>query len=234
MSDQPGRVLERLQAMGNPEDAAGMARFGINIEKAYGIRIPELRKLAKELGKDHQLALDLWDSGMHEARILASMLDDPKQVTEKQLEAWVSDFNSWDLCDQCCGNLFDKTPFAYDKVVEWAARPEEFVKRAGFALLAWLAVHDKKAPDEQFEGFLPLILRESTDERNFVKKAVNWALRHIGKRNLALNAKAIVAAEEMAKINNKAAKWNANDALRELKSDKIQERLRKKESKVKG
>ncbi|MBW8012596.1 MAG: DNA alkylation repair protein [Chloroflexi bacterium] len=231
MSDQAQGVLGRLQAMGDPEDAAGMARFGINIEKAYGIRIPELRKLAKELGKDHQLALELWDSGMHEARILASMLDDPKQVTEDQMEAWVSDFNSWDLCDQCCGNLFDKTPYAYDKVVEWSARPEEFIKRAGFALLAWLALHDKVAPDEQFESFLPLILREATDERNFVKKAVNWALRHIGKRNLSLNSKAIMAAEKMATIDNKAAKWNAKDALRELKSEKVQERLRKKEGK---
>lgn len=234
MSDRSKMVLNRLKEMGDPEDAAGMARFGINIEKAMGIRIPELRKLAKELGKDHKLASDLWDSRMHEARILASMVDDPKQVTEDQMEIWVSGFNSWDLCDQCCGNLFDKTPFAYDKVVEWSARPEEFVKRAGFALLAWLAVHDKQASDDQFEQFLPLLLKESTDERNFVKKAVNWALRHIGKRNLALNAKAIIAAEEMAKIDNKAARWNAKDALRELKSDKIQERLRKKEGKVKG
>jgi 3-methyladenine DNA glycosylase AlkD len=219
------QILTRLESLGNPEDAAGMARFGINVEQAYGIRIPELRKLAKELGKDHDLALALWETGMHEARILASMIDDPKQVSEAQMEAWVRDFNSWDLCDQCTGNLFDRTPFAYSKAHEWAARQPEFEKRAGFALMAWLAVHDKKAPDEKFSAFLPVIEREAGDERNFVRKAVNWALRQIGKRNAALNAEAIAMAKKLQRMDSKAAQWNANDALKELTSEKVQARL---------
>ncbi|MDH3944308.1 MAG: DNA alkylation repair protein, partial [Anaerolineae bacterium] len=188
MTGQVENILAKLKQMGNPEDAEGMARFGINTEKAYGIRIPALRKLGKEIGRDHELALGLWETGMHEARILASMVDDPEQVTEAQMDAWAGDFNSWDLCDQCCGNLFDKTPFAYDKAVEWSGREEEFVKRAGFAMMAWLAVHNKKTEDGLFEVFLPIIVREAPDERNYVKKAVNWALRQIGKRNLALNS----------------------------------------------
>jgi len=219
-------ILTKLETLGNPENAAGMARFGMNVDKAYGIRIPVLRKLAKDVWVDHELALGLWDTGMHEARILASMVDDPKQVTEAQMDAWVQDFNSWDLCDQCCGNQFDKTTFAFDKAVEWSGREPEFEKRAGFALMAWLAVHDKKAKDSHFEVFLPIMIREATDERNFVKKAVNWALRQIGKRNLALNAKAIEVAEEIEKIDDKAARWIAKDALRELRSEKVKVRLR--------
>jgi 3-methyladenine DNA glycosylase AlkD len=162
---------------------------------------------------------------VHEARSLAALIDDPRQVTEEQMERWVADFDSWDVCDGCCGDLFDKTPFAHRKAVEWAGRDEEFVKRAGFALMAWLAVHDKKAPDEAFLAFLPVIARESGDGRNFVKKAVNWALRGIGKRNAALNAMAIQTAQEIQSMGSRPGRWIASDALRELTSDKVRERL---------
>lgn len=219
------KILQRLKAFANPDAVAGMARFGINPKNTYGISIPTLRKLAKEIGKDHLLAQQLWSSGIHEARILASMIDDPKLVTEKQMEKWVKDFDSWDVCDQCCGNLFDKTLFAYQKAIEWSGKEKEFIKRAGFALMAWLAFHDRKAGDREFTKFLPTIIRESTDERNFVKKSVNWALRQIGKRNRSLNKRAINAAKEIQKIDSKAARWIAADALRELTSDKIQKRL---------
>jgi 3-methyladenine DNA glycosylase AlkD len=218
-------VLAKLRSLANLENVAGMARFGINPENTLGISVPTLRKMAKEIGRDHALAQELWVSGVHEARILASMIDDPRLVTEDQMERWVADFDSWDVCDQCCGNLFDKTPFAYRKAVEWAGRDEEFVKRAGFALMAWLAFHDKRAPDEAFLAFLPVISRESSDARNFVKKAVNWALRHIGKRNAALNAMAIQTAQEIQSMGSKPGRWIASDALRELTSEKIQKRL---------
>ena len=219
-------ILQRLKALANPEAVAGMARFGINPENTYGISIPVLRKMAREIGRDHALAQELWSSGVHEARILASMIDDPRLVSEEQMDRWAADFDSWDVCDQCCGNLFDKTEFAYRKAVEWAARDEEFVKRAGFALMAWLAFHDKRVPDEAFLAFLPVIKRESIDGRNFVKKAVNWALRHIGKRNAALNITAIQTAKEIQAAGSKPGRWIAADALRELTSDKVQERLR--------
>jgi 3-methyladenine DNA glycosylase AlkD len=218
-------VLKRLRSLANPEAVAGMARFGINPENTYGISIPVLRKLAREIGRDHLLAEQLWSSGAHEARILASMVDEPRLVTEEQLERWAAEFDSWDVCDQCCGNLFDKTEFAYRKAVEWPARDEEFVKRAGFAVMAWLAFHDKRAPDEAFLDFLPVIKRESADGRNYVKKAVNWALRQIGKRNAALNIMAIEAAREIQATGSKAARWIAADALRELTSEAVRERL---------
>jgi 3-methyladenine DNA glycosylase AlkD len=190
-----------------------------------GISVPALRKLAKEIGQDHQLAQELWGSGIHEARILATMIDPPGQVTEAQMEAWVEDFDSWDVCDQCCLNLLRKTPLAHQKAVEWSGREQEFVKRAGFALMATLAVHDKKAGDEAFIAFLPLIQKEAVDGRNFVKKAVNWALRQIGKRNLALNRAAIRTAEEIRQLDSKSARWIAADALRELTGDKVQQKL---------
>ena len=222
------QILAKLESLGVEEDRAGMARFGINVENAYGIRIPVLRKMAKEIGANHELAQALWETEMHEARILASMIDDPKRVCEEQMEAWVRDFNSWDLCDQVCGNLFDKTESAFDKAVEWAGREEEYVKRAGFAIIAWAAFHVKTTPNSVFEGYFPIIVREATDERNFVKKAVNWALRNIGKRNLSLNAKAIEVAREIEQIEDKTAKWIAGDAIRELTSKKVQARLKKK------
>ncbi len=220
------KVLEKLKSLINPEAVAGMARFGINTGNTYGVSIPNLRRIAKEVGKSHLLAQHLWTSGIHEARILASMIDIPENVTEEQMENWVNDFDSWDVCDQCCSNLFGETEFAYQKAVEWSNRDEEFIKRAGFVLMAVLAVHDKKAKDEEFLEFLPIIKRESTDDRNFVKKAVNWALRQIGKRNLNLNKQAIETAKEIQKINSRSSKWIASDAIRELTGEAIQKRLR--------
>lgn len=219
-------LLKKLESLSDPKAVEGMTRYGINPEKAYGVSIPNLRRMAKETGRDHSLAQKLWSSEIHEARILASMIDDPQQVTQEQMENWVKDFNSWDLCDQCCSNLFEKTDFALRKAKEWSSREEEFVKRAGFVLMARLAVSDKKAEDSLFGGFFPLIKREAIDRRNFVKKAVNWALRQVGKRNPCLNARAIEAARDIQKMDSKSAKWIASDAIRELTSAAVQKRLR--------
>jgi len=219
-------VLERLRSLADPKTLEGMRRFGITVKKAYGIPIPNLRKLAKQIGVNHNLAQRLWSSGIHEARILASMIDDPKQVTEEQMESWVKDFDSWDVCDQVCGNLFDKTQHAYQKAVEWSGRDEEFVKRAGFALMAMLAVHDKKANHKKFLAFLLIIKREAVEERNFVKKAVNWALRQIGKRDIRLNKAAIKTAKEIQSIESRSARWIASDALRELTSKTVQKKVK--------
>jgi 3-methyladenine DNA glycosylase AlkD len=210
-------VIAALQQHADPRAVEGMARFGIRSDHVLGISIPVLRKMAKELGKDHALALELWVSGLHEARILASMIDDPRFVTEPQMEAWVADFDAWDICDQMCGNLFDKTPYAHQKAVEWCHREQEFVRRAGFVLMAELAVHDKQAADEAFLPFFPLIKHYATDERNFVKKAVNWALRQIGKRNARLCVIAIEWAEKIGAMDSRAARWIARDALKELR-----------------
>ncbi len=211
--------------MGDSQAAAGMARYGIKADRALGISIPDLQGLAKTLGKSHKLAQRLWSCGIHEARILACMIDEPQQVTEAQLERWVIEFDSWDVCDQCCNRLIRKTEFARQKSLDWARRPEEFVKRAGFVLMAVLAVHEKKAADKQFDPFFRLIRQEAVDGRNFVKKAVNWALRQIGKRNIRLNQKAIAVAEEIGRIDSKAARWVAQDALRELRSDNVQKKF---------
>ncbi|MEW6211120.1 MAG: DNA alkylation repair protein [Acidobacteriota bacterium] len=223
-------AIERLKSLSDPARVAAMSRFGVQVKKALGISAPELRRLAREIGKDHAMAARLWSSGIHEARILAALIDDAQFVTEGQMESWASDFDSWDVCDACCSNLFDRTPFAYRKAIEWSRREEEYVKRAAFALMAALAVHDKKAADENFVKFLPLIRRESADDRNFVKKAVNWALRQIGKRNAALNRAAIDAAREIQSVSSRSARWIAADALRELTSEKVQSRLRRKSS----
>ena len=218
-------ILKKLKSLSNPKNVEGMARFGINSKNTLGISIYDLRPLAKEIGKNHKLALELWHSGIHEARILAGYIDEPEKVTEKQMEEWVADFDSWDVCDQVCSSLFGQTPFVWKKLEEFTKRKEEFVKRTGFTLMACLAVHDKKAQDKDFIKLLPIIKKESTDERNFVRKAVNWALRQIGKRNKNLNKEAIKTAKEILKMNNKTAKWIASDALRELNSEDIQKRL---------
>ncbi len=225
-------VMKRLESLSNPDGREGMARFGINTDKAFCISMPEIRKLAKDLNKDHGLALELWDTGYHEAQILAALIDDPRLVTESQMDKWTVAFDSWDVCDQCCMNLFDKTEYSYGKALAWSRDEREFVKRAGFTMMASLAVHDKKAPDTIFELFFPFILKESTDGRNFVKKAVNWALRQIGKRNVELNKKAIAVAKEMQKLDSKSARWIAADALRELESPAVQERLKTKTKKA--
>lgn len=218
------KIIKKLKSLSNPKNVEGMARFGISPDKTFGITIPVLRNIAKEAGTNHKLALELWETGYHEARILASIIDDPEDVMESQIDKWVNDFDSWDVCDQCCTNLFRKTPFAYKKISEWSKRKEEYVKRAAFTLIAVLGVHDKKADDSVFIKFFPIIKKESTDERNFVKKAVNWALRQIGKRNINLNKEAIKLAKEILKIDNKAARWIAADALRELKSKSVKMR----------
>ncbi len=220
------KYIEKLKILANPEAVAGMARFGINPNNTYGVSIPALRKMARDIGRDHALAQELWQSGIHEARILAGMIDEPEKVTCEQMEEWAADFDSWDICDQMCSNLFDKTDFAYQKAHEWSSRKEEFVKRAGFVLMAALAVHDKRAGDEKFLEFLPVIKREAIDDRNFVKNAVNWALRQIGKRNLNLNRAAVETSKEIQGIDSKAARWIASDALRELNDEKTRERLR--------
>ncbi|HEY7161402.1 MAG TPA: DNA alkylation repair protein [Acidobacteriota bacterium] len=211
-------LIARLKAMENRTNVAGMARFGINSKNTLGISVVSLRKIAREVGKDHGLAIKLWASGIHEARILACLVAEPTKVTAALMNRWVKDFDSWDVCDQCCMNLFDKTPYAYQKVKEWSARKEEFVRRAAFALMACLAVHDKEASNRDFQRFFPLIKSSATDSRNYVKKAVNWALRQIGKRNAFLHREAMRIANEIAKIDSSSAKWIAADAIRELRS----------------
>ena len=210
-------VVALLKKNSNPKNIAGMARFGINPKNTLGISIPFLRALAKKIGKEHQLALQLWKTKIHEARLLAGFIDDPKLVTVKQMESWVNDFDSWDVCDQVCSNLFDKTPYAYQKARQWTKSNKEYVRRAGFVMMACLAVHDKKAPDKTFLQFFPLIEKYSIDERNFVKKAVNWALRQIGKRRHSkLRKPAILLAKRLADSKSPAARWAGKDALREL------------------
>ena len=219
-------VMKELKSHANPNNVEGMARFGINPKNTLGISVPILRNMAKKAGTDHDLALNLWATGVHEARILACLVDDPKKVSDRQLEDWVSGFDSWDVCDLCCANLFDRTENAHDKAIEWASRDEDFVKRAGFALMAALAWHDKEAEDDAFLRFLPIIVKGAKDERNFVKKAVNWALRQIGKRNRALNKNAIETSKKIQLIDSKSARWIASDALRELTSAAVQKRLK--------
>ena len=219
-------LLAHLEKKGSEKNREGMARFGINVERAHGVPVPELRRLARNIGPHHELAGELWRSGVHEARILAAFIDDYKLVTERQMEDWVKGFDSWDVCDQVCGNLFDKTDFAHRKAIEWSFRKEEYVKSAGYVLMACLAVHDKRAGKAAFEKFFPHIVRGATDERNFVKKAVNWALRQIGKRSMALNREAIEVARAIAQIDSHAAKWVASNALRELEGGAVQKRLR--------
>ena len=209
-------VLAAIRKLENRENIKGKERYGINVETAFGLSVPQIRALAKKIGKNHKLAMALWKTNIHEARHIATMIADPKEVTEKLMEQWVKDFNSWDIVDGCCSSLFRKTSFAYSKAMEWCERKEEYVRRAGFSLMATLAVHDKKEKDAKFEQFFPYIYKFSNDERNFVRKAVNWSLRQIGKRNDRLCKKAIKLANEIKLKEDKASKWIAADALREL------------------
>jgi 3-methyladenine DNA glycosylase AlkD len=218
-------VLTLLRTHAFPEKLAGSARFGIPPGNRFGVSMPQIRAIARQLGRNHDLAIGLWQSGNSEARIVAGLIADPKALTAAQMESWVRDFDAWDVCDQACMNLFDRSPLALQKVECWAAAEGEFVRRAAFATIAAMAVHDKKSPDSRFVHFLPLIRAAAIDERNFVKKAVNWALRQIGKRNLALNAAAIAEAELIAGLASKAARWIAADALRELRGGEVQQRL---------
>lgn len=221
-------VLQRLKAKARPDQLEGMARFAIVGEGRLGVPVPEMRKLAKEIGRDHTLALKLWKTGIPDARILASMIDEPEKLRETQMEDWARDFDSWDVCDQVCMNLFEKSSLSIKKILDWAGRDEEFVKRAAFALIACLAWHDKETADETFIAMFPVIKKGATDERNFVKKAVNWALRNIGKRNTGLNKEALRAAREIQRLDSKAARWIASDAIRELESEAVRKRLEKK------
>jgi len=221
-------IIKKIKSSGSKKNVEGMARFGIRPKtKVYGAPIPELRKIAKIVGKNHKLALRLWDSGIHEARILAGYIEESEKITEKQLEKWVKSFDSWDIVDQVCSACLDKTSFAKKKIFELSERKEEFVKRTAFTLMCCLSVHDKNMPDREFINFFPIIKKAATDERNFVKKAVNWALRQIGKRNKRLNRKAIRLAKEIKGINSKSAKWIASNALSELTNHKIIKRIKK-------
>ncbi len=231
-------ILAELSAQGSETDRAGMARYGIRVDDAVGVSVTVLRRLAKRLGRDHELALALWRSGMHEARLLAAFVDEPARVAPDQMDGWAADFDSWDVCDEVTTDLFDQTAHAWDKAAEWARRPEEFVRRAGFALMAGLAVHDKAAADEAFIALLPLVEHGAFDERNFVKKAVSWALRNIGKRDAVLHAAALACAQRIHAAADeraggprgggaaaRAARWVANDVARELRSPKVVARV---------
>jgi 3-methyladenine DNA glycosylase AlkD len=237
-SARVAELLGELRGMGSASARAGMARYGIDVEHAFGVSVYALRKIANRLGTDHRLAAALWATGNHEARLLACFVDDPAAVTEAQMESWARDFDSWDLCDQATTSLFDRTPRAWSKAAEWAARDEAWVKRAGFALMAGLAAHDRSAGDRAFERLLPLVERGAFDERNYVRKAVSWALRNVGKRNRALNAAARACAARIRRAANRraggerggdpaarAARWVASDAARELGSEAVRARL---------
>ena len=217
-------IIARLKSKANPDNLEGMARYGISTANRLGNSIPSLRKLAKEIGKNHKLALQLWEKRIDETRILASMIGEENKLTEAQSEKWVVDFNSWDVCDQVCMNLFKKLPFAEKKIKEWAKREEEFVKRAAFSLIACIAVYDKRKPDKEFIKFLSIIKKASTDDRNYVKKAVSWALRNIGKRNKNLNKEAIKFAKELERVDSKSAKRIAKDTLRDIQREKVTKR----------
>ena len=218
-------VLKWLERKGTPLNVEGMARYGIHTDRAFGISMGTMQPLAKRLGTDHALATALWESGWHEARILATLVDDPPHVTRRQMNAWAADFNNWAICDTACLRLFGRTPFAWDKAHQWSTSPREFVKRAAFALMASLAGHDKAASNAQFLALLPLIERGACDERNFVKKAVNWALRRIGARNLELHEAALAVAKRLSQSAEASCRWVGKDALRELTSQKVRSRL---------
>lgn len=226
MSLDAADLVEELRKLGDPKAVEGMSRFGIRGATIFGVSIPDLRAMARRAGKNHDLAQELWKQGIHETRLLATMIDEPEKVTMQQMENWARDFDSWDIVDQCCSNLFDKTPYAISKALEWTRKEAEYEKRAGFSLIATLAVHDRKSGNRTFLSFLPSIVQGSNDERNFVKKAVNWSLRQIGKRNQALNRAAIETAVKIAGLDSKSARWIAADALRELRSDAVQKKLR--------
>jgi len=224
---QYAEVIQQLKAQANAENAAYMARYAIGGKEVLGISVYTLRSMAKSIGHSHELAIELWDSGIHEARILAGLIEEPHKVTNAQLERWVAGFDSWDIVDQMSA-MIAQTPFVIQKIHEWALRDEEFVKRAAFSLIAEVSFYHTHLPDADYEQFFPLIVQAATDERNFVKKAVNWALRNIGKRNQALNKRALEVARQIQQIDSKAARWIASDAIRELNSEAIQQRLAKR------
>ena len=225
-------IINELRQLSDPTKIADLERYAIKTPKWFGIRTPELKAFAREVKKlvkdRHALAGELWNSGIYDVRAVAFMIDDPKMVTPEQMDSWVADFDNWATVDGACSYLFCRTPFAYDKAVAWAERVPEFEKRAAFSLMAYLAVHDKKASNARLAAFLPLIERHADDDRNFVKKAVNWALRQIGKRNIELNGLAIESAKRIRSAGTRSGRWIAADALRELESDAVKERLSRK------
>ena len=220
-------IIKVLREFANPENVQGMARFGIASENTLGVSMPIIRQIAKDVKKNHQLALELWDSGIHEAKILAALVAEAKLLTESEMDKWVAEFDSWDVCDQVCGNLFDKSQYFEKKIFEWAIDEREFVRRAAFALIAYSAVHHKKRNDDEYLNYAEIIIKYSNDDRNFVRKAVNWAIRQIGKRSHYLNKKAQELCCEIlnAHPNSKSAKWIVSDAMRELKDEKIIARI---------
>jgi 3-methyladenine DNA glycosylase AlkD len=222
------RVLRELKALANPHVRGQMEHFGVNVPKAHGISAPVLHAFSRRIGKNHDLAEQLWASGVHEGKILAGLIGEPDKVTAAQMNRWARDFDSWDVVDCTCRYLYAFTAPAWRKVAEWSRRDEEFIKRAAFSLMAYLSYLDKESPDARFERLFGIIVREADDERNFVRKAVNWALRQIGKRNLRLNRAAIRTAERIRFRGSRAARWIASDALRELRSIAVQKRLRQK------
>ncbi|MBN1634575.1 MAG: DNA alkylation repair protein [Ignavibacteria bacterium] len=224
-SDKVKEIIGEFKGFRNERNIEGMKRYGINVDTAFGISAPVLTDISKRYRYNHTLALELWNTGYHDARLLASMIDNPKEVTKKQLKNWVKDFDSWDVCDCCCNRLFRKVSFIEEYIPIWCNDNHEFVKRAGFSMIAQLAVHKKSAPDSEFEKYFHLIIKGSADERNFVKKAVNWALRQIGKRNFRLNAEAINVSGKLIELNSKSARWIARDAIRELTNEKTISRL---------
>jgi len=221
-------IIARLKALSNPGAVEEMAKVGIKPGKSYGVSTPNLWALAREIGVDHGLAQELWASGIHDARLVAGLIDDPEATTGEQMDSWARDFDSWAVCDHCCSQLFARTRYAHDKAVEWSGSDQEYVKRAGFVMMASLVVKDRKAADERFEAFFPIMVREAGDERNYVKRAVNTALRTVGKRNSSLNQKAIETAREIGELDSKSARWIASDAIRELTGDAVQKRLQRK------
>jgi 3-methyladenine DNA glycosylase AlkD len=214
-------VLAELKSLGSEAGRTGMARYGIKIERAFGISMAALKPIARRLKRNHGLAAELWESGYHEARLLAVLTDEPGKVSEAQMDRWAGAFDSWDLCDQACSKLFVKTPYVEIVIPRWAAAEREFVRRAGFALIAAYAVHGKSTADKTLAAMLPLIEQNATDQRNFVKKAVNWALRQIGKRSPALHAPALALAERLAASADATARWIGKDAVKEL-TDPVQ------------
>lgn len=225
---QVDQIVARLEALQDERAVEGMARYGITASSIYGVSLPNLRAIAKECGRDHGMALELWRIPNRETRILAGMLADPGKMSSSLMEEWVLGLECWDICDQTCMNCFEKTSLAYTKAEEWSRRDEEFVKRAGYVLMARLAVSDKAAEDKKFEAFFPLIVDGAQDERNYVKKAVSWALRQIGKRNPRLSRMAVAEAESIGRLEARSARWVAADALRELRSEAVRVRLKRK------
>jgi 3-methyladenine DNA glycosylase AlkD len=223
-------ALAWLEQRGTAKNVEGMARYGIKARRAFGVSMGTMLPLKKRLGRDHDLALALWKTGWYEARLLAALVDDPAMVTKRQMNAWAAGFENWADCDTVCFHLFDRTPFAWGKASEWTASPKEFVKRAGFALMASLALHAKSAPDKNFLTFLPLIEAGAGDPRNFVKKAVSWALRGIGRRSAALHIEALKVARRLAESPEPAARWVGKDVIRDLTRPAIIKRVAAVES----